>query len=141
MSQNVVLIVIVLFLSACVSPKQTATVAPIHADVITKSTTSWDGEKLPAYPDGQPEVTVLRITVQPGVELDWHQHPVINVGLMIKGELTVETESSGNLVLKPGDSIVELVDKWHRGVNHGLEPVEIIVFYAGVLDTPISILR
>ena len=58
---------------------------------------------------------------------------------MIKGELKVVTEANETLILKPGDALVEVVNKWHYGVNEGDEPVEIIVFYAGIEGKPITV--
>jgi hypothetical protein len=43
------------------------------------------------------------------------------------------------LHLKAGDPIVEVVDTWHYGKNEGNTPAEIIVFYAGTPDEPITI--
>ena len=108
-------------------------------DVLVKSTTSWDGEELPGYATGKPEVTILRILVPPKTRLPLHEHPVINAGVLLKGELTVETEEKKTLHLKAGDAIVEVVDKWHYGRNDGTEPAEIIVFYAGVQGRPITV--
>ncbi len=108
-------------------------------DVLVKSSSSWDGEILPDYPKGKPEVTILRITIPPKVQLPLHKHLVINAGVLLKGELTVVTEDKKTLHLKAGDSIVEVVNKWHYGKNEGNEPAEIIVFYAGIRGTPITI--
>jgi quercetin dioxygenase-like cupin family protein len=73
------------------------------------------------------------------MELPMHRHPVINAGVLLSGRLTVITEDNKTLHLKAGESIVEVVDKWHYGKNEGDEVAEIIVFYAGVLDKPITI--
>jgi len=43
------------------------------------------------------------------------------------------------LHLKAGDSIVELVNKWHYGKNEGDEPAEIIIVYSGTQGIPITI--
>lgn len=48
-------------------------------------------------------------------------------------------EDNKTLHLTAGDSIVELVNKWHYGKNEGYEPAEIVVFYAGVKGMPITI--
>jgi len=111
----------------------------VQVDVLAKTSSSWDGGTLPDYPEGKPEVTILRITIPPKVQLPLHKHPVINAGVLLKGELTVVTEDKKTLHLKAGDSIVEVVNKWHYGKNEGNEPSEIIVFYAGILGTPITI--
>ncbi|WP_236701343.1 cupin domain-containing protein [Thalassomonas viridans] len=101
-------------------------------DVLTKSTISWDGKTLPGYPAGQPEISILKITIAPGTRLPLHQHGVINAGVMLKGQLTVHTEENETLELKAGDTIVEVINKWHYGINQGDSPAEIMVFYAGI---------
>ena len=111
----------------------------VSVDVLAKTGVSWDGMALPNYPQGKPEVTILRIKIPPKVQLPLHQHPVINAGVLLKGELTVVTKNKETLHLKAGDSIVEVVDKWHYGKNESSEPAEIIVFYAGVQGTPITV--
>jgi quercetin dioxygenase-like cupin family protein len=107
--------------------------------VLAKTTSSWNGSELPHYPKGQPQITILRITVPPRSQLPVHEHPVINAGVLLKGQLTVVTQDKEILHLKAGDSIVELVNKAHFGKNEGDEPAEIIVFYAGIKDRPITI--
>ena len=111
----------------------------VEAVTLVKSTQSWDGSLLPAYGEGQPEVTILKITIPPKTKLPVHEHGEINAGVMIKGELKVVTEANETLILKAGDPIVEVVNKWHYGVNEGDEPVEIIVFYAGVEGKAITV--
>ena len=111
----------------------------VTVDVLAKTSSSWDGRNLPDYAKSKPEITILRITIPQGVQLPLHKHPVINAGILLKGDLTVVTEDNKTLHLKAGDSIVEVVNKWHYGKNEGNKPAEIIVFYAGIPDTPITI--
>lgn len=111
----------------------------VHVDVLAKTSLSWDGRHLPDYTKGNPEITIHRIKIPPGAQLPLHKHPVINAGVLLNGELTVVTEDNRTLHLKVGDSIVEVVNKWHYGKNEGNKTAEIIVFYAGALDTPITI--
>ena len=94
---------------------------------------------LPAYPGGAPEVTILRIHIPPGATLPLHEHPVINAGVLLRGELTVTTQDGETLNLTAGKPIVEVVDTWHSGRNKGHETAEIIVFYAGVTGEPITV--
>ena len=107
--------------------------------VLVKTTMSWDGKALPAYPQGQPEITMVRVTIPPGAQLPLHQHPVINAGLLTQGELTVVTADNKVLHLKAGDPIVEVVNTWHYGKNEGRLPAEIVVFYAGTPDVAITV--
>ncbi|NLW34361.1 cupin domain-containing protein [Syntrophorhabdus aromaticivorans] len=102
------------------------------ANVLSKTGLSWDGQNLPEYPSGKPEITILRIKIPAGSELPLHKHSVINAGVLLSGELTVVTEDNKTLRLKSGESIVEVVNTWHYGKNEGSTPAEIIVFYAGV---------
>lgn len=111
----------------------------VKVDTLARTSSSWDGRNLPEYARGEPEITILKITVPPKVQLPLHKHPVINAGVLLKGQLTVVTEDKQTLHLKAGDAIVELVNKWHYGKNEGSEPAEIIVFYAGIQGEPVTI--
>ena len=111
----------------------------VEVKQLAKSTKSWDGDYLPPYPHGQPEISILRIKIPAGAKLEIHHHPVINAGVLLKGELTVITEDNKMLHLTAGDSIIELVNKKHYGINEGTEIAEIIVFYAGIENKPITI--
>ena len=62
--------------------------------------------------------TILKISIPPKTRLPLHQHPVINAGVLIKGELTVMTEDGKILHLQAGDPIVEVTDTWHFGEKH-----------------------
>ena len=126
----------VFFLSSSAWAKD---VSAVQVDQLAKSSLSWDGSPLPDYAQGTPEVTILRITIPPGATLPLHEHPVINAGVLLSGELTVFTEENKVLHLKAGESIVEVVNKWHYGRNEGNKPAEILVFYAGVVGAPITI--
>lgn len=130
-------------LPGCASvPTQTDAKAPaIVVKELIKTDKSWDGKVLPAYPQGRPQVTIRRITVPAGARLETHRHPVINAGMLLSGQLTVVTGNGKTLHLKAGDPIVELVNTWHYGINQGRVPAEILVVYAGVVDTPIAIIK
>ena len=83
-----------------------------------QSTRSWNGTLLPAYPSGQPEVTVLHITIPPGVALPMYQ-------------LLVTSAAGASLQLKAGQGLIEMVNQPHYGTNNGTEPAEIVVVYRG----------
>jgi quercetin dioxygenase-like cupin family protein len=113
----------------------------IHSETLVKSGSSWDGAVLPQWTPGAPEITILRITVDPGAVLPLHEHPVINAGVLVKGQLKVTKEDGKTLLLKAGDPIVEVVNARHSGKNEGAVPAEIIVFYAGKVDAPITVIK
>jgi quercetin dioxygenase-like cupin family protein len=111
----------------------------VKAEVLAKSTKSWDGGTLPHYPKGQPEITIVKLTIPPKTRLPLHKHPVILGGVILEGELTVITEEKKRRNLKSGDPIVEVVNKWHYGVNEGNINTVAYVFYVGIEDQPLSI--
>ena len=111
----------------------------IKSEVLAKSSSSWDGKLLPAYPRGRPEVQILKITIPAGTELDLHKHLVINAGVLLAGQLTVITKDNKTLHLKAGDPIVEVVNTWHYGKNEGDTDAVIVVFYAGVKNKAITV--
>ena len=125
-----------LVLTSCGASK----IKEIQVVKLAETSKSWNGDELPNYPKGKPKVTVLKITIPPKTKLHKHYHPVINSGILLKGELKVVDINDNVLILKEGDVIVELVNKIHYGINEGNKPVEIVVFYAGTVDIPITVL-
>jgi quercetin dioxygenase-like cupin family protein len=134
--KNIIIGICSTLLLGCVSAKITNT---IEVEVLAKSNTSWNGDSLPNYAKGKPEISILRVVIPPGTILPLHKHPMINAGVLLKGQLTVMLEDNTTLHLKAGDTIVEVVNKWHYGKNEGSVPAEIIVFYAGTKGEPLSI--
>ena len=114
-------------------------VSSVQVETLSKTSSSWNGNALPEYTKGTPEITILRIKIPPGTKLPLHEHPVINAGVLISGELTVITKDNKTLHMKAGDPIVEVVNTWHYGKNEGSEVADIIVFYAGIKDKPVTI--
>jgi quercetin dioxygenase-like cupin family protein len=129
---------LVLVLAGCASVRE---VQPIHAQMLLQTTTSWNGSVLPEYPTKQPQVTILRIKIQPGARLPWHEHPIINAGVLLRGKLTIHSDDQKTLHLVAGDAFAEEVNQWHYGNNEGTETAEVVVFYAGTPGQPLSIPR
>jgi len=136
MKKLLYVVCIVLLLSGV---SQAADGAGIKSEVLARSGLSWNGDRLPEYPKGAPEITLLRIQIPPGAQLPLHTHPVINAGVLLNGELTVVTEDNKTLHLKAGDPIIEVVNTWHYGKNEGDKTAEILVFYAGTEGAPITV--
>lgn len=133
------LVVILVFAFCCPVFGQDHDLASV--ETLAKSSASWNGSPLPAYPTGRPEVSILRIRIPAGTTLPMHRHPVINAGILLRGELTVVTEKGATLHLKAGDPIIEVVDTWHSGKNEGSDLAEIVVFYASTAGQPITVIR
>lgn len=119
------------------APPSTATPS-VTSQVLLKSTASWDGTPYTRYPDGQPELTILKISIPAETALKWHRHAIPNAAYVVSGQITVQAKDTPHtILLKAGDTLAEMVDTVHRGVT-GSEPVELIVFYAGTPGTPLS---
>ena len=101
------------------------------SEILQKSQSSWNNSPIKQMNLTNPEVTVVRIQIPKGEKLAMHQHPILNVGYLTKGELTVRTEKGEVLVLKAGDPIIEVIDTWHYGESTGNEDAEIVVVYVG----------
>jgi quercetin dioxygenase-like cupin family protein len=135
------LIAVASICSACATATTTPVEPGIEMEILLKSGSSWNGAELPAYPQGKPEISIMRATIPPGQALPMHMHPVINAGVLISGELTVHTEDGKEMHLTAGDPLIELVDTWHYGRNDGDVPAEIIVVYAGTADSAITVAK
>lgn len=129
--RGALIVLSLLWLAGCASRPPSVGTASVVSTTMVKSTTSWDGAALPTYPEGTPEVTILRIIIPPGMRLPMHYHPVINAGVLVGGELTVVKDDGQRKHLKAGEALIEVVNTLHYGMNEGSEPAEIIVFYAG----------
>lgn len=101
------------------------------SEILQKSQASWNNTPIKQMELKDPEVTVVRIQIPKGEKLPLHQHPILNIGYLTKGELTVHTEKDEVLVLKAGDPIIEVIDTWHYGESTGDEDAEIVVVYVG----------
>ena len=107
-------------------------------EVVVQTTSSWDGEDLPAYNEGTPEVTILRVVIPPGQQVAIHKHSLINAAYVESGQLSLEIEGGQKKVVNAGEAIVKVIEKWHGGFSSGDEPAVLIVFYAGIEGQPLS---
>ena len=122
--------------------------SPAHADdnhpgvvteLVVRSGNDWTGSQLPSYLTSAPEVAVMRFTIPPQTALPIHKHPAINAAYVMDGELTVFQEGGIQRNFKKGEVVIEMVEKWHHGINQGSVPVELVVFYATTKDLPLAI--
>lgn len=105
---------------------------------LLKTTSSWDGTPL-KYPEGQAEITGLMVEIAPGVETNWHLHPVPSFGLLMEGELDVHLKDGRIKHMKAGEALAEVVNTLHNGKNVGKTPVKILVFYAGSVGSTLTV--
>jgi quercetin dioxygenase-like cupin family protein len=101
------------------------------SQTLLQTTRSWDGVKYRHYPRGQPELTVLKITIPPNTQLKLHHHPMPNAAYVVSGTLTVSNQGgSKHKIITSGHVLPEMVNTLHYG-RSGNQAVELIVFYAG----------
>ena len=107
--------------------------------MLLKSTKDWRGVTLPTYSEGQPEVTVAKITIPAGMALPLHEHPYMTAGVIIQGTIEVLTDSGDTHIARAGDAVIELVNQAHGGANIGDEDAVILVVYAGIEGEPVTV--
>jgi quercetin dioxygenase-like cupin family protein len=113
--------------------------SPVKVEQLLQTSGAWDGTGYSAYPAGQPQITVLKITVPANTALAWHQHPMISAAYVVSGELFLEKKDTGeHMTFHAGQALTETVNTIHRGYTKA-QPVELIVFYAGSPGMPLSI--
>lgn len=127
---------ICLSLPGCAIPTKGAT--QIEQEILLQRNESWDGMLYKAYPAGPPELTLIRLKIPAHTRLPWHTHPMPSVAYILSGELTVRARKEwAYRTLGPGQTLAEMVDTDHFG-STGNTPVELLVFYAGSPDMPLS---
>lgn len=122
-----------------VAQAHTASRGSINSETLLETERSWDGTLYQPYPEGTPQLSVLKITIEPNTTMDWHQHRVPNAAYVQSGVLTVENKTTGEKrTLKAGEVLPEMVNSTHRGIT-GDEGATLIVFYAGKKGIPLSV--
>lgn len=128
-----------------------ALVLPLHAEpekspynndvqvkTLLRTSTNSAGQPI-AYPhDGKAEVSVLIVTIAPGKQTGWHQHPVPLFGYVLSGQVTVQIDHGEKHTYRQGDALAECVNLLHNGVNEGSEPTQLLIFVAGEKDVPFT---
>jgi quercetin dioxygenase-like cupin family protein len=127
---------LILLLAPLVTPAHAQTVSSAHADILVKSDSSWNGKPYTAYPQGRPQLTVLKMTIPAHTALPWHIHPMPNAGYVLSGQLTIEDQATGKKqTFQAGQAFTESVNDVHRGIS-GDQPTVLIITYAGTPGEP-----
>ena len=106
---------------------------------LMRTSQSWDGAELPDYLKGRPEVVAVKYEIPAGQKLGWHQHPVMNHGILVQGELTIVSLDGKEKVVHEGEVVVEMVGTIHHGENRGSKPVILYMFYLSQEGMPLSV--
>jgi quercetin dioxygenase-like cupin family protein len=92
------------------------------------------------YPDSQKdEITISKITIQPGKSTGWHKHEFPVFAYVLKGNLTVELENHKFMEFPENSSFSEVINTFHHGVNNGKVEVILIAFYLSEKGKTLSI--
>jgi quercetin dioxygenase-like cupin family protein len=126
-------------LSNAYAQAATDKVATAQRQVLLQADQSWNGKPYTQYPQGRPELTMLKVTLAAHTVLPWHTHPMPNAGYVLSGTLTIHDKASGKTrVFHQGEAFAESVDDVHRG-EAGDEPVVLLITYSGIPGEPTSI--
>ena len=111
----------------------------VESTELLRTTKSWNGEELPDYPQGKPELVAMKYVIPVGQKLGWHHHVAMNHGVLVQGELTIIGLDGQIKTLHEGDVVVEMVDSVHYGENRGTKPVILYMFYLSQEGSPLSV--
>ena len=101
----------------------------IKTTELIRTSESWDGAMLPDFPQGQPELRVIRLDFPVGAKTGWHHHTVVNYGIVQQGDLTIVCQDGSERTFHEGEPLVEVIGTIHRGENRGRKPVILNMFY------------
>ena len=111
----------------------------IKTTELIRTSQSWDGAMLPDFPQGQPELRVIRLDFPVGAKTGWHHHTVVNYGIVQQGDLTIVCQDGSERTFHEGEPLVEVIGTIHRGENRGLKPVVLNMFYVSAPGMEITI--
>ena len=119
--------------------QENPSVKSVQSTELIRTSQSWDGEDLPDYLQGKPEIVAVKYEIPAGQKLSWHYHPVMNHGIQVQGDLTIIGLDGKEKVVHEGEAIVEMVNTVHHGENRGTKPVILYMFYLTQKDIPLSV--
>tara|TARA_B100000579_G_scaffold397203_1_gene376596 strand:- start:35 stop:457 length:423 start_codon:yes stop_codon:yes gene_type:complete len=108
-------------------------------ETLVKASESWNGD-LYSYPQGQAQMTLLKITAPIGFRTPVHTHPQPGVAYVVKGKLDCVVTANKTKVFSAGDSFATTFgDTPHYCESVGSESAIVFVAYAGVEEEPVTI--
>tara|TARA_Y100001968_G_C19428144_1_gene755527 strand:+ start:1570 stop:2007 length:438 start_codon:yes stop_codon:yes gene_type:complete len=126
-------------LTGCFGNNQTSTnTLPVSETLVTASQ-SWNGDTL-SYPDGEAEMTLLRISVPVGFRTPVHTHPQPGLAYVVKGSLECVVSAGQTKVFSSGKGFATTYgDTPHYCQSIGDEPALVFVAYAGSKGQPVTV--
>lgn len=110
----------------------------VKVDLLLKTTKDEAGRAVRYPTSGTPELSAYLVEIPPGQSTGWHLHQNPSLAHILQGEIDVDYEDGSHRRYKAGDTIAEVVEFRHSGLNAGKVPVKILLFVAGDQGTPIS---
>ena len=127
--RNISIIILSVFLCLITNAQQYNKGAIV--ETILKTDTTSIGQKI-NYPQFKnSEVTIAKITIEPGESTGWHRHNIPVFAYILQGVLTVEIENHETKQFTADTSFSEVFNTLHNGTNKGFENVVLIAFYLG----------
>ncbi len=120
--------------------KQTSSpnVAPVVVETLITANESWNGDSY-QYPKGQAQITLQRITAQPGYKTPLHSHSQPGVAYVVKGSLACRTLNGQKLQVGPGESFATPQVSIHYCESVGDEAALVFVASAGAKGQAITV--
>ena len=111
----------------------------VSVEIVQKTDTTSIGQQFVLPNLQNMEVTMAKVTLQPGKSTGWHKHNFAVFAYIAKGHLTVNFENGKTLQFAENSSIAEVVNTYHNGTNNGNEDAVLYVYYLGEKGKPLSI--
>ena len=115
---------------ACSQKNQTS-LEPVVVETLISATESWNGDSF-KYQRGQAEMTLQKITAQPGFKTPLHLHPQPGIVFVQRGTLYCETSEGESLTVGAGESFASSQETIHYCENNGDEEGVVFVVSAGI---------
>ncbi len=126
-------------ISGCKFQKNTSNNAKPVVETLVSSSESWNGD-LYSYPQGQAQMTLLKITAPVGFRTPVHTHPQPGVAYVFKGTLDCVVTADKTKVFSEGDSFATTYGETpHYCESVGNESAIVFIAYAGVKEKPVTI--
>tara|TARA_B100000700_G_scaffold97391_1_gene109587 strand:- start:243 stop:683 length:441 start_codon:yes stop_codon:yes gene_type:complete len=111
---------------------------PVVIETLISATESWNGDPY-KYPKGTAQMTLQRITAQPGFKTPLHFHSQPGIAYLVKGNLSCGTTDGQALKVVPGDSFATSQDTVHYCESVGNEAALVFVASAGIKGQELTV--
>ena len=126
-------------LISCNSRKETSQNSePVVVETLLTATESWNGDSY-NYPKGKAQMTLQKITAQPGFKTPLHFHSQPGIAYVVKGSLSCETLNDKSLKVLSGESFATSQDTVHYCESVGNQAAIVFVTSAGIKGQKVTL--